>query len=131
MENKSGINSLAGYAYQIKVFVYYSFLLKENEEVSYELFDDVGIKSIQTTELDDYNVKLTNANKINAVQVKHTSIDAEDKNKIIYNWILASQNNNIEKYTLFTDSEYNNVFEFDKSENFFDKIVQSEKNLLH
>ncbi len=127
MENNSGIHSLAGYAYQIKVFVYYSFLLKENEEVSYELFDDVGIKSIQTTELDDYNVKLTDTNKINAVQVKHTSINTEDKNKILYNWILASQNNNIKKYTLFTDSQYNNSFEFDKDKDFFDEIVQSKK----
>ena len=36
MENNSGITSLAGYAYQIKVFVYYSFLLNDNFEVSYD-----------------------------------------------------------------------------------------------
>lgn len=39
--DQSGINSLAGFAYQIKVFAYYAFDLKEDMQVEFETTEDV------------------------------------------------------------------------------------------
>jgi hypothetical protein len=39
--DQSGINSLAGFAYQIKVFAYYSFDLKEDTQIEFETIEDI------------------------------------------------------------------------------------------
>ena len=41
--NSSGIYSLAGFAYQIKVFVYYLSQLREGYSIGYETYDDVSL----------------------------------------------------------------------------------------
>ena len=129
MENNSGITSLAGYAYQIKVFVYYSFLLNDNFEVSYELYDDVGIKKNPSyEELQSFNPVITSCGReISAIQVKHTSLSKEDFKKIIFNWIISCEQNNIDKYILFCDASYNNEIKFIQTNELFDEIIQSKK----
>ncbi len=42
--DKSGINSLGGFAYQIKVFVLYMLSMDENMQAGFETVDDVSIK---------------------------------------------------------------------------------------
>lgn len=45
INDKSGINCLAGFAFQIKVFAYYSLLLqKQGDSVEFETIDDVNVK---------------------------------------------------------------------------------------
>ena len=44
--NNSGIFSLSGFAYQIKVFIYYMALLQKNQQIEFETLEDVNIKSI-------------------------------------------------------------------------------------
>lgn len=43
MKSNGGISSLDGFAYQIKVFVYYLEQLQENMEIGYETYEDVAI----------------------------------------------------------------------------------------
>lgn len=42
--DKSGINSLGGFAYQIKVFVLYMLSIDENMQAEFETIDDVAVK---------------------------------------------------------------------------------------
>ena len=51
-QDKSGINSLSGFAYQIKVFAYYAFSLKAGMAIEFETIDDVNLTKITPEKLD-------------------------------------------------------------------------------
>ncbi len=112
--DQSGINSLAGFAYQIKVFAYYAFELKEGMHVEFETIEDVNIKTLLPHQIDTHShkfiCKVNDNNETNsAVQVKHTSITNSVLQQMILNWILLEQSSyNVEKYILFTEESYKN-----------------------
>ena len=127
----SGINSLAGFAYQIKVFAYYAFDLKEDMSVEFETIEDINLRKVLPTQIDDQShsfvCKTMGFGINNAIQVKHTSMSNAIIQQMIFNWILLEKSSyQVEKYLLFTDSSYNNnsdIFTCDAKELY--KIVIS------
>ena len=134
--NSSGIFSLAGFAYQIKVFIYYLSSVKESSSIGFETFDDVALQPNDTSEnkteqenkLSLYNGLLTEDSGISAIQIKHTRLSSDDYEKVLFNWIiLESSATTIEKYILFVDQKYGNtdsVFPEDYNK-LYQKIVTS------
>lgn len=133
-EDKSGINSLAGFAYQIKVFAYYAFQLNRNSEIQFETIDDVNIKKVNNELIDDVShnficKSIKNGSNV-AIQVKHTSITNDIAQQLWLNWILLEHSSYIvEKYILFTASIYGNkeeIFSISKKD-LYDKVISSNK----
>lgn len=132
---ESGIKSLGGFAYQIKVFVYYLSKLQQKEQIEFETLEDVNIKTVQKDEIDaksdSYKCIIKEQDTNVAVQVKRTSITNASAEKILYNWLLVEKaHDNISKYVLFTDKEYDNkdiIFNRDIKK-LYDKINASDKN---
>lgn len=132
---ESGIKSLAGFAYQIKVFIYYLPTLKQNEQIEFETLEDVNIKTVRKEEIDkksdSYKCVIRNQEENVAVQVKRTSISNASAEKILYNWLIVEKSHsNISEYILFTDKIYENqdiIFNRDINE-LFDKINKSNNN---
>lgn len=113
-QDSSGIFSLSGFSFQIRVFVFYMLALKEGMQIEFETIDDVNMKKIKPDEIDNYDEDFINrivSNSSNtAVQVKRTSITESSSTKILLNWIiLESSEHKVSKYVLFTDDEYGNT----------------------
>ncbi|MBP3359643.1 MAG: hypothetical protein J6N52_02215 [Clostridia bacterium] len=134
--NNSGIASLAGYAYQIKVFIYCLATLQENYTIGYETYDDIALKKSdkekdkQENKLHVYNGLLDSPSGITALQIKHTHLSNEDYEKVLFNWILLkNEYPNIEKYILFIDKKYKNIDAVfpDDLKLLYDKITSSKK----
>lgn len=109
---ESGIKSLGGFAYQIKVFIYYLALLDQGEQIEFETIEDVNIRK-GMEEIDEHGERykcILNRKEANvAIQVKRTDISNAIAEKILYNWLLIeADKNNVVKYILFTDDEYSN-----------------------
>ncbi|RKD30822.1 hypothetical protein [Lacrimispora algidixylanolytica] len=138
MASNGGISSLSGFAYQIKVFVYYLEKLQDNMEIGYETFEDVAIK-YKPDDLEyidkkcvDFNSLLKTSKGITAIQVKKKKLDAKDFKQLLYNWILLEMSDDpITNYILLMDSSYNNSdLIFDKSAlTIYDEIVQSNEDV--
>lgn len=132
--DSSGINSLSGFSFQIKVFVYYMLMLEEGMQIEFETLEDVNIKNIENGKIDqkseNFISKLLTINSNIAIQVKRTGITNAVAQQVLLNWILLeSSENNISEYLLFTDSEYDNkdiIFKKSATE-LFDIIVDSDK----
>lgn len=130
--DSSGINSLAGFAYQIRVFALYAFKLEENMILEFETIEDVNIKSIKSDEIDKLecsiicksNIKTTNL----AIQVKHTTVSDSTAQKMILNWLLLEKSEHeISQYILLSDESYKNnggIFK-DDAKKFFDIISKT------
>lgn len=111
--DSSGINSLGGFSFQIKVFVYYMLLLKEGMQLEFETIEDINIKNLKKENIDqkseNFISKLYEHKSNIAIQVKKTSITNSVAQQILLNWILLeSSDNQITDYILFTDSKYAN-----------------------
>lgn len=122
--DKSGLYSLSGFAYQIKVFFYYVMLLKdEYSSIEFESLDDIAIKNIE--KFDNYDTtfisKIENENtSYQIIQVKYTKITEKKTKDLMLRWMLALKNHyNIKKFMLFTDEKYSN-------ENFINEISAKE-----
>jgi len=113
--NDSGIQSLSGFAYQIRVFVYYMSKMVSNMQIEFETLEDVVVKNPDIGAFIDKNSDIFRSlikkeNSYDAIQVKKTFIDNTSKQKILYNWLLLEASDaNIIKYILFTDNAYNNL----------------------
>lgn len=119
----SGINSLSGFSFQIKVFAYYMLDLKESMQIEFETIEDVNVKKIKADNIDEnsenFRSTLLFEDANQAIQVKRTTITNDVAMKILLNWILLeSSNNNVTKYVLLTESVYNN------KDNIFDNTVE-------
>ncbi|MDO4924255.1 MAG: hypothetical protein Q3980_01165 [Turicibacter sp.] len=130
--NDSGIKSLGGFAYQIKSFIYYLANLKQDEQIEFETLEDINIKTYEIDQnSESYKCVLKNEVGNIAIQVKRTTIDKANAEKILYNWlILESESAVINKYILFTDEYYKNqdiIFNGDIKK-LFDKINNSNQN---
>lgn len=122
--DKSGLYSLSGFAYQIKVFFYYAMQLKdENSFIEFESLDDIAIKNIE--KFDNYDTtfisKIKNENtSYQIIQVKYTKITKKKTKDLMLRWMLAlKKHSNIKKFMLFTDEKYSN-------ENFINEISAKE-----
>ena len=109
----SGINSLGGFAYQIKVFVLYMLTMDENMQTEFETLDDVTVNKLspKTIDLneDKFKSSIISTNGIMVIQVKRKKIDAGTARQILLNWILLEGSGEIvTKYILYTSSEYGN-----------------------
>ena len=114
MGDNGGIYSLAGFAYQIKVFVLNVLELKNGYTLEYETIDDVALK-MSADKLDEHEDDLCSiftATSRRAIQVKKTQVTNSIAKKVVKNWILADKNNaDIEQFVLVTDREVDmNVF---------------------
>jgi hypothetical protein len=106
--DNGGIYSLAGFAYQIKVFVLNVLELKNGYTLEYETIDDVALK-MSADKLDEHEDDLCSiftATSRRAIQVKKTQVTNSIAKKVVKNWILADKNNaDIEQFVLVTDRE--------------------------
>ena len=135
--SNSGIYSLAGFAYQIKVFIYYLSQLDTGYSIGYETFDDVAISNNNTNNqkledgLSTYNGLIKSSSDITALQVKHTKLSKEDFEKVLYNWIIIYNTTSyVKKYILVVDKTYkneNSLFPNDLR-SLFDQITSSNKS---
>ena len=107
--DKSGIKSLAGFSFQIKVFCYLAAELKEGQQLEFESIDDVATsKNCKADKIDNLNGQILVQN-YESIQVKHTKLSKSLANKVLYNWIqIENSSCNISRYILITDEKYNN-----------------------
>ena len=135
--NNSGIYSLAGFAYQIRVFIYYLTQLQDNYSLGFETYDDVALQrtdidsTVQEGKLQTYNGILNSPSGITALQVKRTALSSDDYEKVLFNWIiLNNSSSNVEKFVLLVDKSYGNsdsVFPTN-FRSLYNKIVNSSSN---
>lgn len=108
MGENGGIYSLAGFAYQMKVFILQVLQLKSGYTLEYETIDDVALK-MTAADMDEHEDELcsilsTTIRK--AIQVKKTQVTKSVAEKVVKNWILADKDNeDIEQFLLITDRE--------------------------
>ena len=106
--DKSGLVSLGGFSYQIKVFAMLATELREGESVEFETFDDLAKSKVSLENFDD-RIDACIVKSVTAYQVKRTNISDDVAKNVLYNWILLENSSvNIEKYVLFTESSYGN-----------------------
>ena len=135
--NNSGIYSLAGFAYQIKVFIYYLTQLQVNYAIGFETYDDIALQKSDTDcatqegKLQTYNGIFDSPSGITALQVKHTTLSNDDYEKVLFNWIILNNSTtSVEKFVLLVDKSYGNtdsVFPTDLSY-LYNKIINSTSN---
>lgn len=131
-EDKSGIYSLGGFVFQIRVFLYYALQLNEGESLEFETLDDVNIKKdidLDTKE-DFFRTKLNRKSSNCVIQVKRTNITQEKAEGVLLNWILLEYSGqNIEEYILFADPSYDNNGRLKdiNSEKLYEKIIASKE----
>ncbi|MDU0156224.1 hypothetical protein [Bacillus cabrialesii] len=111
--DKSGINSLGGFSYQIKVFVYYLSKLKKGMQLEFESYDDISFARIDPKKLDEdsenFKSTIVENDSVTSIQVKRTNITNETAIQTLLNWFLLEASEiEVSKYILFTDSAYNN-----------------------
>ena len=132
----SGINSLGGFSYQIKVFVSYMLSMDEHMQAEFETVDDVSVKKITPNEIDENEDKFRNliisSMGTKAIQVKRTTITAKIAKQVLLNWILLEKSQeNVTDYILFTDKEYENsdiVFSV-SADDLYSEVLKSGKNI--
>jgi hypothetical protein len=131
-QDYSGINSLRGFSFQIKVFVSYMLDLKDGMQLEFETIEDVNLKKIKADNIDEnsenFRSNLIETETNQAIQVKRTTITKDVATKILLNWILLESSvSNVSKYILLTETAYNNkdiIFE-GSVEELFQKIIKS------
>lgn len=112
--DKSGIHTLGGFSYQIRVFAFYLSKLAPDMQLEFETYDDLATSKINSDSIDKnedlFKNIIISKNSIEAIQVKRTNLSNSTALKVLMNWILLeSSDNNVSKYTLFTKDEYNNT----------------------
>ena len=135
--NNSGIYSLAGFAYQIRVFIYYLTQLQDNYSLGFETYDDVALQktdidsTVHEEKLQTYNGILNSPSGITALQVKRTALSSDDYEKVLFNWIiLNNSSSNVEKFVLLVDKSYGNLDSVFPTNyrSLYNKIVNSSSN---
>ena len=113
-----GIESLAGYYFQIKVFISLLSKLQIDDEAGYEFLDDVSIIKDENSSYSFY------ANKKRILyQVKRTDVKNDNIKKTLYNWLLAED---ADEYHLIIAPSYafnDEYLKEDKIQSFYDEII--------
>ena len=118
MDDKSGIYSLGGFAYQILVLGLFIPEMRNGDEISFETIDDVET-SLRQEELDGFDnvVRVNSLSKISghsSIQVKKTDINTTKAAKIIKNWMITEITyRDIDNYVLYTDRKNTSLDLFD------------------
>lgn len=130
----SGIVSLSGFAYQIKVFLLYLSQISEGQQVEFETLDDISVTDIRDNDKkEDFCFKRVNDNDghIMAIQVKQANVSTAIGRKVLYNWLLAySAEPCIGKFLLCTEqgrSISEAVFN-DRAEQEYQTIIESSES---
>lgn len=131
----SGINSLGGFAYQIKVFASYMLSMGENMQTEFETLEDVSINKLlpETIDIneDKFKSSIVSSNSIKVIQVKRTKIDAGTAKQILLNWfLLEDSGNRVTDYVLFTSATYGNkdiLFNI-SAEDLYSEVMNSTKS---
>lgn len=111
--DKSGINSLGGFSYQIRVFAYYLSKLEKGMQLEFESYDDVSLTKINPKVLEsneeNFRSIISGSNTTSAIQVKRTTISKDTAQHILLNWIILEKSDvEIGKYILLTEKSYGN-----------------------
>lgn len=127
--DKSGINSLGGFVFQIDTFIYYALNLNPNESLEYENIEDVSIRTQEELDKkeDSFRTKLITSESYKAIQVKRKNITNEVAERVLMNWILLENSDiNIDKYILWGDNSYSNNGNIKNIDNkvFYEKLKQ-------
>lgn len=103
--NNAGLNSLSGFSYQIKVFIYRLTMLIPGQQVEFETLDDVAVRFLPTNDtISDSCLKwsIDNDSTIEVFQVKQTNVTEKVGRQILYNWLLAyNQRAEITTFTIY------------------------------
>ena len=126
----SGIKSLAGFAFQIKVFCSYASKLRDSQQIEFESIDDVVTnKKVKANNLDNVNGKIQFSD-YQSIQVKHTTLSEDLTKNVLMNWILLESSSLcITEYILLTDVNYNNIdlLQTINIDNFIQEVLNSNK----
>lgn len=109
-ENNAGLNSLSGFSYQIKVFIFQLTRLNNIQQVEFETLDDVAISYIPSKDsVSDSCIKwnVDDNSNIEVFQVKQTNVTDAVGRQVLYNWLLAyNRRPEISKYVLYVAQGY-------------------------
>lgn len=92
--NDSGLSSLSGFSYQIKVFILRLTQLQQGQRVEFETLDDVAVRSLSSKDsISDscFKWKVDETSSIEVFQVKQTNVSESVRRQVLYNWLLAYQ----------------------------------------
>lgn len=108
--NDSGLSSLSGFSYQIKVFILRLTQLQQGQRVEFETLDDVAVRSLSSKDsISDscFKWKVDETSSIEVFQVKQTNVSESVRRQVLYNWLLAyNQKPDISKFTLYVAQGY-------------------------
>ncbi|SMP57883.1 hypothetical protein [Fibrobacter sp. UWB10] len=127
----SGILSLFGFSYQIKVFCSLAAKLTEGQQIEFESFDDIATnKSIDPNFFDKNINGQIKSPSYQSIQVKHTKITNQVAENVLLNWIQIEESTyNIKEYILITDKKDQStdlITAIDK-DCFINKVMNSQK----
>ncbi len=133
--NSAGLNSLSGFSYQIKVFIFQLTQIHPGQQVEFETLDDVAVRYLPSKDtVSDFCFKwsIDKDSSIQLFQVKQTNVTENVGRQVLYNWLLAyNQKPQITKFILYlaqgyasntkaftngAEEEYKTVIESDKVE---------------
>lgn len=131
--NDSGLSSLSGFSYQIKVFILRLTQLQQGQRVEFETLDDVAVRSLSSKDsISDscFKWKVDETSYIEVFQVKQTNVSESVRRQVLYNWLLAyNQKPDISKFTLYVAQGYsiNEKAFTNDSEKEYQTIIESDK----
>lgn len=131
--NDSGLSSLSGFSYQIKVFILRLTQLQQGQRVEFETLDDVAVRSLSSKDsISDscFKWKVDEISSIEVFQVKQTNVSESVRRQVLYNWLLAyNQKPDISKFTLYVAQGYsiNEKAFTNDSEKEYQTIIESDK----
>lgn len=108
--NDAGLNSLSGFSYQIKVFIYQLTQTQQGQRVEFETLDDVAVTPLSHKDSDSdlsFKRNVDENASVKIFQVKQTNVTEAVGRQVLYNWLLAyNQNPKITKFTLYIACGY-------------------------
>ena len=132
--NNAGLNSLSGFSYQIKVFIFRLTQIHQGQCVEFETLDDVAVRFLPDKDsVSDSCFKWSiNENfEAEVFQVKQTNVTETVGRQFLYYLLMAyNQKPNISKYTLYVARGYSiNKSAFSVGpEKEYQKVIESEKS---
>lgn len=85
--NDSGLSSLSGFSYQIKVFILRLTQLQQGQRVEFETLDDVAVRSLSSKDsISDscFKWKVDETSSIEVFQVKQTNLQKSEMQIILF-----------------------------------------------
>ena len=87
-----GITALAGFCFQIKVFIAEMALIQEGQSIHYEIGDDVSSENI--ADIEEWTGKTKSSDFLTLFQVKRKNVLENSSKKVLYNWLLEDEAQN-------------------------------------